>query len=140
MNWFSGRKVDLPGPADSSLRRQPAPHSPTVRVFERPEGFGDIGFGAVQDNPGRCRHEIDVLAMAGRRVTAIGEAKATLDRRGLADLERLERIKQLLTDLGHEATEAVLLLFSTTGFTSDLERATQGRSDIRLIDLDRMYG
>ena len=106
----------------------------------RPAGFGDLGFGTVQDNPGRCRHEIDVLAMHGNRVTAIGEAKATLDRRGVGDLERLERIKELLIELGHDANNALLLLFSATGFTVDLERAASSRSEVELIDLDRLYG
>ncbi len=107
--------------------------------LERPAGFGDIGFGTVQDNPGRCRHEIDVLGMNGNKVTVIGEAKATLDRRGVGDLERLDRIKELLTELGYEADEAALLLFSATGFTSELERTAAGRSGIELIDLDRLY-
>jgi uncharacterized protein len=78
--------------------------------------------------------------MAGNRVTAIGEAKATLARRGVPDLDRLDRIRQLLTDLGHSAEEGVLLLFSTTGFTSDLERAAAARSDVELVALDRLYG
>ncbi|WP_063040844.1 AAA family ATPase [Nocardia pseudovaccinii] len=104
-----------------------------------PAGFGDVGFATVQDNPGRCKHEIDVLAMVGQRVTVIGEAKATLDRRGLPDLERLVRIKELLTDLGHDTTDVVLALFCTTGFTVDLERTAASRPDIQLIDLDRLY-
>ncbi len=108
--------------------------------LDRPAGFGDIGFATVQDNPGRCRHEIDVLAVSGNRVTAIGEAKATLDRRGLPDLERLERIKNLLTELRYDARDAILLLFSVTGFTTELTKAARSRSDVELVDLDRIYG
>ncbi|MGO4648823.1 hypothetical protein AB4305_28285 [Nocardia sp. 2YAB30] len=107
--------------------------------LDRPAGFGDVGFATVQDHPGRAKHEIDVLAMNGRRVTVIGEAKATLDRRGLPNLDRLDRIKQLLTDLGHDTTDTVLVLFTTTGFTLDLERAASGRSDVELVDLERLY-
>lgn len=108
--------------------------------LDRPTGFGDIGFGTVQDNPGRTRHEIDVLGISGRTITILGEAKATLACRGIPDLERLDRIKQLLTDLGHDTADTVLLLFATTGFTTDLQRAARARGDVELVGLERVYG
>ena len=108
--------------------------------LNRPAGFGTIGSANVHDHTARTKHEIDVLALDGKRVTVIGEAKATLDRRGLPDLERLERIKALLATMGYDTSGTLLTLFSTTGFTTDLERTAGTRDDAELVDLDRLYG
>ncbi|NKY53682.1 ATP-binding protein [Nocardia vermiculata] len=106
----------------------------------RPTGFGDVGFATIQDNPGRCKHEIDVLAMESGRITLVGEAKATLARRGIPDLDRLDHITALLANTGHSASETVRALFSRSGFTADLERLAASRPDVELIDLNRLYG
>ncbi|MEV0591193.1 hypothetical protein [Nonomuraea cavernae] len=106
----------------------------------RPAGFGEVGFGSVQDDSGRAKHDIDVIAMDGRLVRLIGEAKATIARRGVPDLERLDGIRALLSREGHDTTETVLALFSATGFTPDLIEAAACRADTELVDLDRLYG
>ncbi|GGK58572.1 ATPase AAA [Planomonospora parontospora subsp. parontospora] len=105
----------------------------------RPEGLGEVGFASVQDHSGRAKHEIDVIALDGRRVRLLGEAKATLARRGLPDLERLDGIRGLLEREGYDTSETVIALFSTTGFTSDLEQTAATRPDLELVDLDRLY-
>ncbi|MEU4228780.1 ATP-binding protein [Nonomuraea sp. NPDC026600] len=106
----------------------------------RPIGFGQVGFGSVQDDRGRAKHDIDVIATEGDRVRLIGEAKATLARRGLPDLERLDAIRQLLAREGKDTTETVTALFSATGFTTDLVEAAGSRADTVLVDLKRLYG
>lgn len=108
--------------------------------LDRPTGFGEVGFGSVQDNAGRAKHDIDVIAIDGRRVSLIGEAKATLARRGLPDLERLDGIRALLAREGYDTTGTLVALFSTTGFTSDLVRTAASRDDTELVDLERLYG
>lgn len=108
-------------------------------ALNRPEGFGDIGFATVQDHPGKAKHEIDVLAMHGSQVTLIGEAKATIHRRGVPDLDRLDRIVELLTGLGYCAGDAVRVLFGRTGFTTELEAVAAAQTNTELVDLDRLY-
>jgi hypothetical protein len=68
-------------------------------------------------------------------VALLGEAKATVRRRGLEDLERLERIRSVLGEQGHDSTAAVLALFSQNGFTPQLLQAAAGRDDVHLLDL-----
>ncbi|MGI5283884.1 AAA family ATPase [Nonomuraea polychroma] len=106
----------------------------------RPLGFGTVGFGSVQDNAGRAKHDIDVIATENTRVHLIGEAKATLARRGLPDLERLDGIRDLLSREGHDTTDLIIALFSVTGFTPDLARTAASRADVVLVDLPRLYG
>jgi hypothetical protein len=107
--------------------------------LNRPTGFGEVGFGSVQDNSGRAKHDIDVLAVEGDHIRLIGEAKATVARRGVPDLERLDVIRALLARDGHGTEETITALFSTTGFTTDLVRSAAARDDVELVDLERMY-
>jgi hypothetical protein len=53
-----------------------------------------VGATTVADRASRTSHEIDLVAMRGRTVVAIGEAK--LRRLGRGDLDRLRRIRDLL--------------------------------------------
>lgn len=106
----------------------------------RSEGFGDVGNANLHDHSGRAKHEIDVLALHDKRITFLGEAKATLDRRGLADLERLDSLVDLLTKFGYDTTSAKLGVFSLSGFNDDLERAAAQRTDVELVSLERLYG
>jgi uncharacterized protein len=64
----------------------------------------------------------------GTPVAFIGEAKHRDRRPGLAELRRLEHLRELLTTDGHDAADAVLGLFGTSGFTDDLaaEAAASG--------------
>ena len=70
-----------------------------------------------------------------------GEAKHRDRRPGLAELRRLEHLRELLTAEGHDATEAVLGLFSTSGFTDELAaEAAARRGRILLTSLNALYG
>ncbi|MEO3872627.1 ATP-binding protein [Nonomuraea sp. B12E4] len=98
----------------------------------------------VNDRKGQAKHEIDVVALdkrSGRaHISFIGEAKATLTRRGTADLDRLDRLKALLAEHGHDTTSSVLALFSTEGFRPDLVDAARRRGDVLLVDLPTLLG
>ncbi|MEW9553530.1 hypothetical protein [Nonomuraea sp. NPDC050783] len=98
----------------------------------------------VNDRRGQAKHEIDVVALdkrAGRaEITLVGEAKATLTRRGTADLDRLDRLKALLAEHGHDTRKAVSALFSTEGFQPELVRLARRRRDVLLVDLPALVG
>lgn len=110
---------------------------------------GATGHATVPCREHKTSHEIDIFSLergarprtAGTSVAFIGEAKARSDQPGLTQLERLEHIRELLTATGHDASKAVLGIFSTTGFTDDLVReANRRENEILLADLDRIYG
>lgn len=109
---------------------------------------GPVGSTVVDDPAARSTHEVDVVALglgdapraARARVVLLGEAKATVARRGMRDLERLERIRGLLTDHGHDTGATVLALFSLHGFHPDLIAAATRRRDVLLVDLPALYG
>lgn len=91
----------------------------------------------------RRGHELDLVvaespAFGSERITAIGEAKGTLKPVDMAQLERLEHLRGLLPSARVGALPK-LLLFARSGFTADLRRAAGGRTDVELVDLDRMY-
>ncbi|MDH6134995.1 AAA+ ATPase superfamily predicted ATPase [Kitasatospora sp. MAA4] len=109
---------------------------------------GAVGTTAVHDAAGRAKHEVDVVALApgqrpgasGAGILLLGEAKATLQRRTPGDIERLERIRQLLTTEGHQAEGAMLTVFSLTGFSPELEQLAARREDVLLVGIDMLYG
>ncbi|GAB2902651.1 hypothetical protein GCM10022245_42480 [Streptomyces mayteni] len=74
------------------------------------------------------------------RVVLLGEAKATAARRGTGDLQRLERIRALLTEQGCQTAETTLALFSPHGFHSDVRELAARRNDVLLVDLTTLYG
>lgn len=103
-----------------------------------------VGPAVVNDHKGRSQHELDVVATVrvpngASEVVAIGEAKHTNRPRTLADLERLESIRRLLSDRGSAPASTKLLLFSANGFDRKATDAATERDDVELIDLDRMY-
>lgn len=110
------------------------------------DGAGTVAATVVNDRAGRARHEIDVIALdraaGGSRavVRLIGEAKATVTRRGPSDLHRLERLKDLLRDEGHDTTDAEFVVFSMAGFNSGLIALARQRPDVHLVDLPTMLG
>lgn len=100
--------------------------------------------GTVNDAAARTLHEVDVAAFGrtdagSEQLIAIGEAEwqETLD---VSHLQRLERIRELLSARDERRAEATgLLLFSGGGFTEDLRRRARADRRIQLVDLDRLY-
>ena len=79
-------------------------------------------------------------ALTGDKPTliAIGEAKGGEAVRTMDDLRRLERLRGLLIARAN-VTDTKLLLFGRSGFAADVSDAADGRSDVELIDLERLY-
>jgi uncharacterized protein len=76
------------------------------------------------------RHDVD-------RIRLIGEVKAEKQPMGLAELDRLDGIA---TKLGDRAGASVRkMLVARAGFSAELRRVSRTRSDIELVDLDRLY-
>ncbi len=91
----------------------------------------------------RTSHELDVVAVRSEsfqaeRILAIGEAKATSSPVGNGELDRLDHIRRLLPS-DRAGADARLLLLSRSGFTPELTRMASQRTDVELIDLNRMY-
>jgi uncharacterized protein len=91
---------------------------------------------------GGSTNQIDVVAVSPDRndvdrICAIGEVKSERQAMGLAELDRLD---ELAAALGSKAAPVVKrLLVARSGFTAELTRTARGRSDVELIDLDRLY-
>lgn len=108
---------------------------------------GEVGSTVVNDRAGRSQVDIDVVALAtGQRrqagnatVRVLGEAKASSTQRGIEDLTRLDRARALLVSRGVDAGSARLLIFGRSGFDADLAAAARGRTDVELIDMDRLW-
>jgi AAA+ ATPase superfamily predicted ATPase len=94
-----------------------------------------VGPSSVGDPAARRELEIDVVATAGERVLAIGEAKWAAHV-GVGELTALERKRTLL---GPRAAGAKLLLFGRAGFAPDLRARARRRREVELVDLDRLY-
>ncbi len=91
----------------------------------------------------RRGHELDVVvtetaSFSADRITAIGEAKSTEALVDTHQLERLEHLRGLLPS-AKVGSLPKLLLFSRSGFSADLARLADRRTDVELIDLDRLY-
>lgn len=87
-----------------------------------------VGATMVSDRARRRSHEVDLVAMRGGRVVALGEAK--LRALGAADLDRLLRIRDLLA-----VPQAKIVLASATGVDPALTR----RPDLVAIDPANVY-
>jgi hypothetical protein len=74
-------------------------------------------------------------APADRSIRVIGEAKAG-ERLSERHLRRLERARAAL---GTRAAQARLLLFGAE-VGDDLRALADGRADVELVDLERLYG
>jgi hypothetical protein len=110
--------------------------------------LGTVGTCEITDSAAREKYAVDVVARApgqqprhaGSTVTLIGEAKATVHPRGLADLERLQRIRDVLAAQGHGQPESITLaLFSLHGFHPDLLKTASRRQDVWLVDVPTLY-
>src|SRR5262249_28927992 len=110
---------------------------------------GATGQSTIACRQHKTSHEIDILALvrggrprtAGTPIAFLGEAKYHTRPPGLAELRRLEHIRELLTAAGHDASHAALGVFSATGFTDELTTETaRTRPPILLVNLARLYG
>ena len=103
-----------------------------------------VGAGTVNDPANKTSHEVDVavygLADDNRTpLIAIGEVKWG-DIMGMGHLDRLRRIRALLTAQGrHGAATAKLVCYSGTGFTEELTAAATPGSDIVLVAPGTLY-
>ncbi len=111
--------------------------------------LGPVGQSVIACREHKTGHEVDVLALArgcrprtpGAPIAFIGEAKYRDRRPGLAELLRLQHIRDLLAAVGHDAGAATFGLFSGTGFTEDLQaQAARSHGQILLSGLDTLYG
>lgn len=106
-----------------------------------PVGWTGTTTVACRDH--RKTHQVDVISLRSgdmprtdtAQIAVIGEAKSTNERRTLADLARLTHIRDLL---GPRAEDAALVLFSRTGFDSNLREAGR-RGEVTLVGLADMY-
>ena len=90
---------------------------------------------------GCCRGRGCAREPPARRSCFIGEAKHRDRRPGLAELRRLQHLRDLLTAAGHDATDAAFGLFSATGFTDELAaEAAASEGKMLLATLDDLYG
>lgn len=128
------------GPHFETLARQWCLHHAHEETLGGPPG-------AVRPTEISCRehqegHELDIVVAddpgSAGRITAIGEAKSTNAPVDMRQLRRLEHLRGLLPSarIDHQPR---LLLFSRSGFTSDLHEEAAIRPDVDLIDLDRVY-
>ena len=116
-------------------------------LLHRP--VGTVGPATLSDAAGRAQVDLDVVALAPAgsgpqpmpQVVLIGEAKSGGTLRTLADLQRLERARTLVTATGRgDAAGAVLALFSRAGFDEALQRTAAQRRDVALIGLPQLFG
>ncbi|HJP78588.1 MAG TPA: ATPase [Pseudonocardiaceae bacterium] len=107
-------------------------------------GSTTVAAAVVNDRAGHAKHEIDVLGLdrtSNRAsIALIGEAKATVARRTVADLDRLDHIRTLLADQGHDTSHARIALFATEGFHQDVIETAKRRGDVLLADLNTIFG
>ncbi len=75
---------------------------------------------------------VEATSVGGRRPTLVGEVKATDDRVGTVQLDRLDVAADKLGGVKR-------VLVSLSGFTTDLERVAARRSDVELVDVARLY-
>jgi hypothetical protein len=103
-----------------------------------------VGSGTVNDPANRTSHQVDVVAYGltddnRRPLIGLGEVKWG-ETMGLAHLDRLRRIRALLTALGRPgAAHARLLCFSSAGFSPQLVAAAADDRDLTLVDVARLY-
>ena len=126
------------------------PHFETIcrdyAIAADPGLFGglpaEVGAGVVADPANRRQIQIDVAVLAPaehgqpRKLLSLGEAKwdRVMDRR---HVERLRRVRDLLTAKGFDTGATVLACYSGAGFHPDLADELPG--DVRLIGLDELY-
>ncbi|MZE77309.1 AAA family ATPase [Streptomyces xinghaiensis] len=105
-----------------------------------------VGHGVVHDLKARTGHEIDVAVVgiadghAKPPLLAIGEAKWN-DTMGIAHIERLKHIRELIARAGrYDTTSTRLLCFSGAGFNDKAYAAAEASPSVQLVGLNSLYG
>ena len=123
-----------------------------TRRFATDEQLGGVASrvapAVLSDSKAKTSREVDVVALAsgyGERpkVLAIGEAKYTEAKRTIADVARLDHLRDLITatrSAQFETGSIKILLFSANGFDKQLRAMSRSRHDLVLIDLATLYG
>lgn len=102
-----------------------------------------VGHGVVHDPKTRTGHEVDVAVVgiangAKPPLLAIGEAKWN-DTMGIAHIDRLRAIRDLITRGGrYDTTNTRLLCFTGADFNDKVRAAAS--PDLHLITLPSLYG
>ncbi len=119
-----------------------------TRYMAGPELLGDhpseVGYGTVNDPASRTSHEVDVVVLGldddnRSRLLALGEAKWN-ETMGVGHLERLRRVRALLTGRGHHgAATARLACYSGAGFTPALTELAGRGEEVVLVGLNDLY-
>ncbi len=104
--------------------------------------LGRVGATQLNDPAGRSQMEIDVVGIragGSETVGLLGEAKSGSEPAGIGVLARLERARDLLATRADVAADVKLAVFSASGFNRALLAAARNRSDVELVDLERLY-
>jgi uncharacterized protein len=89
------------------------------------------------DKPAAAQLDIAAVEATSRGATRpilIGEVKATDQRVGASELDRLDKVASRL-----DLPTCKRMIVSKAGFTTELERMSAGRGDVELVDLVRLY-
>ncbi|MDQ0934265.1 AAA+ ATPase superfamily predicted ATPase [Streptomyces turgidiscabies] len=104
-----------------------------------------VGHGIVHDPKTRTSHEVDVAVIgiadghAKPPLLAIGEAKWN-DTMGMAHIDRLRHIRDLITRAGRYDTSATrLICFSGADFNNRAQASSDANPDVQLLDLAALY-
>ncbi|NEA62862.1 ATP-binding protein [Streptomyces sp. SID12488] len=104
-----------------------------------------VGHGMVHDPKTRTSHEVDVAVIgiadghAKPPLLAIGEAKWN-DTMGIAHIDRLRHIRDLITLAGRYDTSGTrLICFTGSDFNNKAQTSSTANPDVRLIDLAALY-
>ncbi|WP_285593162.1 hypothetical protein [Kineosporia sp. NBRC 101731] len=103
-----------------------------------------VAGGTITDPAGKASHEVDVAVLGleddnRRPLLAVGEAKWG-EVMGLGHLDRLRRIRDLLTRQNRYGAEAAkLVCFAGPGFSDELLAAADDDMDIVLITPADLY-
>lgn len=133
--WKSARATffsKLVGPTFERTCREWTRHFASAET-RRGDGM-HVGRGTVSDPAAKTSHEVDVVALDGKRVCVLGEAKWSEPVSAAAVL-RLERIRALLSAHGWDVAGCRLLYF--TGSTAPPRRAAT--TGLEVVDATRLY-
>ncbi len=127
------------GPHFEELARQWTAHYASATTVGGHAGL--VGTTVVSRPDHHGQHEVDVVAVERApgqpsRVLLLGEAKWRHGAVGIAELDRLHHLRQLVPGADQSTRLAV---FSRSGFTPALVRRAASATDVELVDLDRLY-